>query len=173
MSKRTRIALLFGGRSAEHDVSIVSARAIHGHLDPRRYETVSIYIDRAGRWRKVASPDVSGSALKRGAGSEFLPWTARRGPGGAPIDIYFPVLHGPYGEDGTIQGLFEMADVPYVGAGVLASSVGMDKVLFKLVMQRCGLIGKCSNHFGMRNKAWQLKFNVILFCDDWICSCEA
>ena len=135
MARRTRVALLFGGRSAEHDVSIVSARAIHEHLDPRTYEIISIYIDRAGRWKRVDSPSVSESALKRCAGSEFLPWISRRGAGGTGIDIYFPVLHGPYGEDGTIQGLLEMADVPYVGAGVLGSAVGMDKAVMKTLFR--------------------------------------
>lgn len=135
MARKIRVALLFGGRSAEHDVSIVSARAIHAHLDPRAYETVSFYIDRAGRWKRVSSPGVSESALNRGSGSSFLPWISRRGDGGAGIDIYFPVLHGPYGEDGTIQGLLEMADVPYVGAGVLGSAAGMDKAVMKTLFR--------------------------------------
>ena len=135
MARKIRVALLFGGRSAEHDVSIVSAKAVHAHLDPRAYETVSFYIDRAGLWKRVASPGVSESELRRGKGSSFLPWIPSGGAGGAGIDIYFPVLHGPYGEDGTIQGLLEMADVPYVGAGVLGSAVGMDKAVMKTLFR--------------------------------------
>jgi len=139
MPQRTRVALLFGGRSAEHDVSIVSARAIHAHLDPRSYEVVSFYISRKGRWKSVASPGASKSALDRGKGSVFLPWDSPADPRGAGIDIYFPVLHGPYGEDGTIQGLLEMADVPYVGAGVLGSAVGMDKAVMKTLFRAHGI----------------------------------
>jgi D-alanine-D-alanine ligase len=139
MARRIRVALLFGGRSAEHEVSIVSARAIHDHLDPRVFAAVSIYIDRKGRWKRVDSPHVPERELKRGPGADFLPWAVRadrRPPG---IDIYFPVLHGPYGEDGTIQGLLEMADVPYVGAGVLGSAAGMDKAVMKTLFRAKGL----------------------------------
>ena len=139
MPQRTRVALLFGGRSAEHDVSIISARAIHANLDPRTYEVVSFYISRNGLWKSVASPAVSKSALDRGKGSMFLPWDSPADPRGAGIDIYFPVLHGPYGEDGTIQGLLEMADVPYVGAGVLGSAVGMDKAVMKTLFRAHGI----------------------------------
>ncbi len=136
---RIRVAILFGGRSAEHDVSIISAKAVHAHLDPRAYETVSFYIGRDGRWKSVASPAVSRSALERGKRAAFLPWDSPADPRGGGIDIYFPVLHGPYGEDGTIQGLLEMADVPYVGAGVLGSAVGMDKAVMKTLFRAHGI----------------------------------
>ncbi len=139
MPRRIRVALLFGGRSAEHDVSIVSAKAVHDHLDARKYDVVSFYIGRDGRWKGVPSPGAPPGALKRGKGSAFLPWDCPADPRGAGIDIYFPVLHGPYGEDGTIQGLLEMADVPYVGAGVLGSAVGMDKAVMKSLFRAHGV----------------------------------
>jgi D-alanine-D-alanine ligase len=155
MARKIRVALLFGGRSAEHEVSIISAKAIHTHLDPRRFETVSIYIDRNGRWKRVASPSVSGTALKRGRGSTFLPWDAREHIGGRGIDIYFPILHGPYGEDGTIQGLLEMADVPYVGAGVLGSAAGMDKAVMKTLFKARGV--PTVEHIILTEPEWQAR----------------
>lgn len=122
---------MFGGRSAEHEVSIRSASAIFNNLDKAKFRVISIFINKQGRWKKVASPLVPPNELNRGLFSSFLPW--RNGGRVLPVraDIYFPVLHGPYGEDGTIQGLLEMADVPYVGAGVLGSAVGMDKAVMK------------------------------------------
>ncbi len=138
MIKKTKVALIFGGRSAEHDVSLVSAAAIHGRLDKRAYSVSSIYIGRDGAWKIVDSPLGPESVLKRGRRSSFLPWQSR-GTGSFSADIYFPVLHGPYGEDGTIQGLLEMADVPYVGAGVLASAAGMDKAVMKTLFKADGL----------------------------------
>jgi D-alanine-D-alanine ligase len=137
--RRTRIALLFGGRSAEHEVSMISAAAVYRNIDRRKYDIASIFIDKKGRWRQVESPLLPRRELNRGPFCSFLSWD-RRCRGGHPraavspkiaADIYFPVLHGPYGEDGTVQGLFEMADVAYVGAGVLASAAGMDKVIMK------------------------------------------
>jgi D-alanine-D-alanine ligase len=135
MTKKTTVALLFGGRSAEHEVSIRSASAIFNNLDKAKFRVISIFINKQGRWKKVASPLVSPNELSRGLFSSFLPW--RNGGRALPVraDIYFPVLHGPYGEDGTIQGLLEMADVPYVGAGVLGSAVGMDKAVMKALFR--------------------------------------
>jgi D-alanine-D-alanine ligase len=131
---KVRIALLFGGRSAEHEVSLVSASAIYKNIDKTRYAVTSIFIDKTGRWRRVASPLLPPEKLQNGPSSSFLPWEALSLlPRRARADIYFPVLHGPYGEDGTIQGLLEMADVPYVGAGVLASATGMDKAVMKVL----------------------------------------
>jgi D-alanine-D-alanine ligase len=138
MPQRTRVALLFGGRSAEHDVSVLSARAIHDRLDPRSFAVVSIYIGRGGRWKRVSSPHASRRELKAGTAAAFLPWTSTRDIRAA-ADIYFPVLHGPGGEDGTIQGLFELADVPYVGAGVLGSAAGMDKAVMKALFRANGV----------------------------------
>jgi D-alanine-D-alanine ligase len=138
--KKPTIALLFGGRSAEHDVSLSSAKAIYSNLDPNKYRVVSIYINLKGEWRVVESPHLPLSKMRKGPVASFLPWDSRCGAGGTVrADIYFPVLHGPYGEDGTIQGLLEMADVPYVGAGVTASAVGMDKVIMKTLFAAAGL----------------------------------
>jgi D-alanine-D-alanine ligase len=129
--KKTRIALLFGGRSAEHEVSLISAAAIYRNIDKRKYKVVSLYISKKGEWKKVSSPLLPIEKLAKGPSFSFLPWEVAALPRKVGADIYFPVLHGPYGEDGTIQGLLEMADVPYVGAGVLASSAGMDKAVMK------------------------------------------
>ena len=139
MAQTTRIALLFGGRSAEHDVSLVSAGAIFRNLDRRRYKVLSLYITKAGRWKVVPSPLVSRRDLERGRGLDFLPWTQKGRGADLRADIYFPVLHGPFGEDGTVQGLLEMAGVPYVGAGVLGSALGMDKAASKILLESAGL----------------------------------
>jgi D-alanine-D-alanine ligase len=140
MTKKTTVALLFGGRSAEHDISILSARAIYRNLDRRRFRAAAIYIDRGGRWRRVASPLLPPDKLAAGRPAGFLPWErTRAGAASVRADIYFPVLHGPYGEDGTIQGLLEMADVPYVGAGVLGSAAGMDKAVMKTLFAAHGV----------------------------------
>ncbi len=145
MPPKIRVALLFGGRSAEHDVSISSAAGVYANLDPRRYDVRPVYITRQGLWRPSGPPDPGNPPPADGGGFPFLPWsaaTARPGAGGVPeveADIYFPVLHGPFGEDGTIQGMLEMADVPYVGCGVLASSLSMDKAETKLVLRARGI----------------------------------
>ncbi len=139
MSKKTVVGLIFGGRSAEHEVSLVSAGAVHRNLDRGTYDVRSIYITRDGRWKPVEAPATGLPALEAGPSFPFLPWEAGPSGAGPAIDIYFPVLHGPFGEDGTIQGLLEMAGVPYVGAGVLGSALGMDKVLAKSVLRDRGL----------------------------------
>ncbi len=130
-TKKTRIGLLFGGSSAEHEVSLISSSAIHKNLDKKKYDIISIFISKQGRWRVVDSPLLPPQSLNQGQFSPFLPWKKNALTVDTEADIYFPVLHGPCGEDGTIQGLFEMADVPYVGATVLASAVGMDKAVAK------------------------------------------
>jgi D-alanine-D-alanine ligase len=136
-AKRIRVGVLFGGRSGEHEVSIASAQSVLRALDPEKYEAVPIGITKDGRWlvgegAQKLLPDV----LKRGhrvilppdpsAGSLMAVGESPAGPP-SRIDVMFPVLHGTFGEDGTVQGLLELAGVPYVGAGVLASAVGMDK----------------------------------------------
>lgn len=138
MTRKITVALLFGGRSAEHEVSLTSARAIHAHLSREGYRLRCLYINRQGFWRAVESPDLEPDDLARGEFFSFLPWGGQA-VGLIEADIYFPVLHGPYGEDGTIQGLFEMAGVPYVGAAVLASAAGMDKAVAKVLFQSRGL----------------------------------
>lgn len=139
MKKILSVVLLFGGRSAEHDISIISARAIFKNLDPQKYKITSIYITRKGEWKQVSSPFASARELKSGPTFSFLPWLKLAGRPEIRATVYFPILHGPYGEDGTIQGLLEMADVPYVGAPVLASAIGMDKAIFKNLLSQLGL----------------------------------
>ena len=139
---RIRVAVVYGGRSSEHAISCVSAGSILRHLDPRRFEVVPVGITAAGAW------------LRTDAGPDDLTITDRRMPavtGDAPtplaaaaeilasVDVVFPILHGPYGEDGTIQGLLELAGLPYVGAGVLASAAGMDKEFTKKLLAVEGL----------------------------------
>ena len=152
---KLRVGVIFGGRSGEHEVSIASAASIFTHLDPERYEAVPIRIEKDGRWiLDAAAPTArsaaavlaesrtavleapSSAALVTARGGEVEPTTALRS---TRVDVVFPVLHGPYGEDGTMQGLLELAGVPYVGAGVLGSAVGMDKAVMKKVFAAEGL----------------------------------
>jgi D-alanine-D-alanine ligase len=136
---RVRVAVLMGGRSSEHEVSLESARSVLEGLDPGRYETVTVEIGRDGRW---ALGSGSHAELERDGRSamETLPVPTSRVPETlAGVDVVFPVLHGPFGEDGTVQGLLELADVPYVGAGVTASALCMDKDLFKSVLRDKGI----------------------------------
>jgi D-alanine-D-alanine ligase len=138
MSK-LRVAVVMGGRSSEHEVSLASARSVLDALDPARYEAVTVEIGRDGRWELGAG---SPAELERGGRSvvETMPVPSSHVPatlGG--VDVVFPVLHGPFGEDGTVQGLLELADVPYVGAGVTASALCMDKDLFKSVLRDKGI----------------------------------
>ncbi len=136
---RQRVAVVYGGRTGEHEVSVRSAKAVMAGLDPAKYETVEYFIDQQGKWNpRPIVPE----------------------PGAHPdIDVVFPVLHGTFGEDGTVQGLLELADLPYVGAGVLASAVSMDKEMMKRVCTErllpvvdyvtvtrgeAGAVGKCA-----------------------------
>jgi D-alanine-D-alanine ligase len=139
MSKKTVVSLIFGGRSAEHEISLVSAAAIHNNLNRSKFEVRPIYITRQGLWKAVKAPSLDIKALEAGRAFSFLPWAGRDERPELAADIYFPVLHGPFGEDGTIQGLLEMAGVPYVGAGVLGSALGMDKSATKSVLRDRGL----------------------------------
>ncbi len=152
-NQKIKIALLFGGRSAEHEVSLNSAKSIYSSLDREKYEIVSIYINKEGNWRVVDSPLHDFSEMNEGHFEAFLPW--RKSPIEVTLeaDIYFPVLHGPYGEDGTIQGLFELADVPYVGAMVMASAVGMDKAVSKTIFQAENL--PIVNHIFLLDTEWE------------------
>lgn len=134
MSDRTRVVVLMGGASSEHDVSLASAAAVVDALDPDRYDVTAVRISREGVWSAGGRP----VALARdGDGVPVLLDVG--GPGAAPVDVVFPVLHGPNGEDGTVQGLLECAGVPYVGAGVAASAVAMDKDLFKCLLCQAGI----------------------------------
>jgi D-alanine-D-alanine ligase len=132
VSGRVRVAVLLGGRSSEHDVSLASARSVIDALDPERYETVAVEIGRDGRW-ELGTGD-------NGSVAETLPVPTSKVPATlGEVDVVFPVLHGPFGEDGTVQGLLELAGVPYVGAGVLGSALAMDKDVFKAVMRDRGI----------------------------------
>ena len=149
MSRRIRVGILFGGRSAEHEVSILSARNVVRALDPDAYEPVLIGIDRSGRWTLQsqhvleAAIDPRAVGLEAGTPSvaiEAIPsGQAAAASQAAAVDVVFPVLHGTMGEDGTVQGLLELADVPYVGAGVLGSAVGMDKDVMKRLLRDAGI----------------------------------
>ena len=136
-SERPRLGVIFGGRSSEHGVSCLTAREVLSVIDTERYDVVPIGIARDGRWVRE---NAEWADLASGALPEVdpvlapFPWDELRG-----LDVVFPLLHGPWGEDGTVQGLLEMAGVRYVGAGVLASSVGMDKPFAKTVFAAGGI----------------------------------
>ena len=136
MTTRVRVAVLAGGRSSEHEISIASARSVVDALDPSRYETVVVEIDKTGRWELA-----SGREKLPATGVETLPVVADSAPAATlgQVDVVLPILHGPFGEDGTVQGLLELAGVPYVGAGVAASALCMDKDLFKAVLRDRGI----------------------------------
>ena len=153
---KTRLAVLYGGRSAEHQVSVVSARSVMEALDPDRFEVVPVAITRDGAWllpdrsplELTASdgtlPEVEAAGRELAVrpehgGSGGLMVSPPEGQGVGGVDVVFPILHGPFGEDGTVQGLFELADLPYVGSGVLASALAMDKAMAKVVLAQAGL----------------------------------
>ncbi|HEY8551251.1 MAG TPA: D-alanine--D-alanine ligase family protein [Vicinamibacterales bacterium] len=167
--KRLRVGVIYGGRSGEHEVSLASAAAVIANLDRQRYEPVALRIEKDGRWTLADRlPSVSSAAeviaharLESGRslraarevhlvahpGEETILSIDRAARGdaghalvtGVGLDVIFPVLHGPLGEDGTVQGLLELANLPYVGCGVLASAVGMDKAMMKTVFAQHGL----------------------------------
>jgi D-alanine-D-alanine ligase len=158
MKRKLRVGLLFGGKSAEHEVSLQSARNVAQALDINKYEPVYIGINKEGQW---LAPGVSERYLaqtikqQQSRGPEKSREVVMMAPSGegiltrdsgtieAKIDVVFPVLHGPFGEDGTVQGLLKLADVPFVGAGVLGSAVGMDKDVMKRLLRDAGIpIGK-------------------------------
>jgi D-alanine-D-alanine ligase len=147
MKKKLRVAILFGGKSAEHEISVISARNIVEAMEQRKYEIVSIGIDKQGRWFFD-----EGARLLRNSDKARVEFSRRRSPAAvlpgvtatpmiAPrrtlgkVDVVFPVLHGPFGEDGTVQGLLKLVNLPFVGAGVLGSAVGMDKDVMKRLLR--------------------------------------
>ena len=141
--KRTRVAVLYGGRSVEREVSRVSARTIVASLDPSRYEVVSLAVGPDGRF---LAPEESAKLLATGGVPERFRGGAGAGEALVPaeiapgrIDVVFPIIHGTTGEDGALQGFLETLGVPYVGAGVTASAVGMDKAVFKALLRDAGL----------------------------------
>jgi D-alanine-D-alanine ligase len=166
--KKLRVGVIYGGRSGEHEVSLASAAAVFKNIDPQRYEAVPIKIEKDGRWTLPDRPpllDKAADVIKDDVINDgrvrlqpdrdrrethFIAYpssetlltldaSSRSALAGITLDVVFPVLHGPYGEDGTVQGLLELANVPYVGAGVLASAVGMDKAAMKLAFAAKGL----------------------------------
>jgi D-alanine-D-alanine ligase len=159
LGRKIRVGVLFGGQSSEHEVSLASARSVMAAMDPDKYEVVPIGITKAGAWLTGGDPmallraggvdDTGGTALLApdlsGAGRAEIVQISSGASGklsastGRALDVIFPVLHGPYGEDGTVQGMLELAGIPYVGAGVLGSAVGMDKGVMKDVFRAAGL----------------------------------
>jgi D-alanine-D-alanine ligase len=195
--KKLRVGIIYGGRSGEHEVSVASAASVFKHLDRERFEPIPIRIEKDGRWliadrppTALAASDVieqarvqSAHPVRGGRQAHMVAYpadepllTIERSRSdenayvtGLGLDVVFPVLHGPLGEDGTVQGLLELANLPYVGAGVLASAVGMDKAVMKVVFaarglpvspgrvvfrhewdrQRDGIAGACAREFGL------------------------
>jgi len=152
---KIRVGVIFGGRSSEHEISLRSALAVIAAFDPARYEVIAVGITRAGRWQRYQEPLKLLDALVRERGEladaqpavNLLPEPMAAGDV-APalesalnrqIDVAFPLLHGSFGEDGTIQGLLEMAGIPYVGPGVLGSAIGMDKAIQKRLLREAGI----------------------------------
>ena len=158
MADRLRVYLIFGGRSGEHEVSLLSARSVMNALDPERYEVVPIGITKEGRWLLTGDPMKALTDGVTAAGGTFIGWIGdptqaslvpvapqgdlppvlQAAAGDRPA-VFFPVLHGTFGEDGTIQGMLELAGVPYVGCGVLGSAVAMDKVVAKSIFRDAGI----------------------------------
>ena len=159
MAKKLRVGVIFGGRSGEHEISVRSAASVIAAIDRKKYDVLPIGISREGKWLSpheasallpsdaqsllpAGRAEVEGDVALLGDPSHagLLSFDRNGGAlGSEPLDIVFPVLHGPFGEDGTLQGLLEMANVPYVGCGVLASACGMDKVAMKLLFLQAGL----------------------------------
>jgi len=155
MFKKIRVGVLFGGKSAEHEISLLSAKSIIDAMDKKKYEVVLIGINKAGEWflhedinqclkhaedaKLIQLQAVKDhvALIPKAIGNPLVSLTAE--PASAHIDVIFPVLHGTYGEDGTIQGLLKLANLPFVGAGVLASAVGMDKDVMKRLLRDAGI----------------------------------
>jgi len=167
---KLRVGVIFGGRSGEHEIAIRSARTVIEQIDKSKYEVVPIAISQDGRWMSPGEsvalfPDQTRAALESDTSNSgtdpiaLVGDTTRRGltifkTSGSdlvPLDVIFPVLHGTFGEDGTIQGLLEMGDIPYVGCGVLASSCGMDKAVMKILFRDAGL-PICKHIWFLRNE---------------------
>ncbi|GIP34729.1 D-alanine--D-alanine ligase [Paenibacillus sp. J2TS4] len=172
MDKKIRVGLVYGGKSGEHNVSLQTALAVIQAFDHSKYEIIPFYITKQGEWHTgkalngpvdhveaLISPnaETSGSPMNASSGMALMPLFASGGGANTAVaateesrgamDVVFPLLHGTYGEDGTLQGLLEMANIPYVGAGVLASAVGMDKVMMKKIFAQEGLPQCIFRHF--------------------------
>ncbi|MCL4458330.1 MAG: D-alanine--D-alanine ligase [Chloroflexi bacterium] len=171
---KLRIGVIFGGRSSEHEISLLSAASVIKAIDPNKYDVVPIGITKEGRWLISGDPLKALLAGVTASGEDtalradptqrgmIIFETAKSGPTDQRIDVIFPILHGPYGEDGTVQGFLEMADVPYVGAGVLASAVAMDKAITKALFKERGL--PVAQFIVVRRKEWQQNPTKIVEC---------
>ena len=144
--KKLRVGIVYGGKSGEHEVSVTSAGSIFKHIDRKKYEPIAIRIEKDGRWVLPDQPPLALTAAEVIHQAKAAVTSSQKLAGGEPavldalnLDVVFPVLHGPYGEDGTIQGLLELANIPYVGPGVLASAAGMDKAAMKVLFAARGL----------------------------------
>lgn len=157
---KIRVGLLFGGRSGEHEVSVISAQSVLEAIDRNQYEVIPIRISRRGQWTVLPSlsrleslgdlgslPGGSGTLSPCSEGGSLMVHLEQKQPSRTPLDVVFPLLHGVFGEDGTMQGLLSLADVAFVGAEVLASAVGMDKIVMKQVFSagRASCRALCSN----------------------------
>jgi len=154
MNKKIRVGLIFGGKSAEHEVSLLSAKNILDAIDNHKYEVWLIGIEKTGKWYLLEEPDFllnesDPKLIKLNIGKEREVVFVPQGEGELvslmnekfklKLDVVFPILHGPFGEDGTMQGLFKLINVPYVGAGVLGSAIGMDKDVMKRLLRDAGI----------------------------------
>lgn len=154
MKQKLRVGIIFGGRSTEHEVSLQSAKNVIEALDKSKFEPVLIGIDKTGRWQlnessnyllnaenpkliKINNSDTNVTLVNNNQGGELVHWD--KGEGLGKIDVVFPVLHGPYGEDGTMQGLLKLFNVPFVGCSVLGSAIGMDKDVMKRLLREAGI----------------------------------
>jgi D-alanine-D-alanine ligase len=175
MKKKLRVAILFGGQSAEHEISLISARNIVEAMDQDKYEVIAIGIDKQGRWyldedarllRGKEPSKVEFSDAKNAAavlpGHTPTPMVRPSGAGFGGIDVVFPILHGPFGEDGTVQGLLKLANVPFVGASVLGSAVGMDKDVMKRLLREAKIPTPNSLALGRSDKISFAKVRRIL-----------
>ncbi len=170
MSEKTKVGVIFGGRSGEHEVSLKSAKSVMEALDKNKFEIIPIGIKKDGRWicgdnpleelsNQVGFRDSNSPILESNYEVTLFPrpkkglWRVDLSEKIADLDVIFPVLHGTYGEDGTLQGLLELADIPYVGSGVIGSALGMDKVLMKKIFLYEGM--KVSNFIGINRRKWE------------------
>lgn len=172
MEKKIRVGFVYGGKSGEHNVSLQTAYAVMQQIDYAKYDVLPFYISKQGEWQKGTflegppqsieeiivesdsilpdtAPDGEETASNAALATVFVNSSISQGKRRSEVDVFFPLLHGTNGEDGTIQGLFEMANVPYVGSGVLASAIGMDKVIMKKIYAEAGL-AQCKFHYFYR-----------------------
>ncbi len=172
MSNKT-VAVIFGGACVEHEISLISSKSIISNLDRSKFDIFAIFISKQGNWHKAEVDQwLDGGELVIDQSSEITPSLRINAPGHfleiknssvvnkVNVDIIFPVLHGTYGEDGSVQGLFELMNIPYIGAGVLGSSVGMDKIVMKDVLKNAGI--SVVDYLGFNSSEWNENKEEIL-----------